>query len=75
MIKPYERLSKVYDFGWADFSKQYIVLINELFSEHGITQATILDIACGTGTLAIELAQSGHVVRGIDSSPEMIRIA
>ena len=75
MIKPYERLSKVYDFGWADFSKQYIGLINELFSERGITQATILDIACGTGTLAIELAQSGHIVRGIDSSPEMIRIA
>jgi len=75
VIKPYERLSKVYDFGWADFSKQYIGLINELFSEHGITQATILDIACGTGTLAIELAQSGHVVHGIDSSPEMIRIA
>jgi len=75
VIKPYECLSKVYDFGWADFSKQYIVLINELFSERGITQATILDVACGTGTLAIELAQSGHVVRGIDSSPEMIRIA
>ena len=75
MIKPYEHLSKVYDLGWADFSKQYIVLINELFSERGITQATILDIACGTGTLAIELAQSGHVVHGIDTSPEMVQIA
>ena len=75
MIKPYERLSKVYDLGWGDFSKQYLDLINELFSELGMTRATILDIACGTGTLAIELAQSGHVVRGIDSSPEMIRIA
>ena len=75
MIKPYERLSKVYDLGWGDFSKQYIDLINELFSERGITRATILDIACGTGTLAIELAQCGHVVHAIDSSPEMIRIA
>ena len=75
MIKPYECLSKVYDSGWADFSKQYTGLISELFSERGITQATILDVACGTGTLAIELAQSGHTVCGIDSSPEMIRIA
>lgn len=75
MIKPYERLSKVYDLGWGDFSKQYIGLINELFSERGITRATILDIACGTGTLATELAKYGHVVYGIDSSPEMIRIA
>jgi len=75
VIKPYECLSKVYDSGWADFSKQYTGLISELFSERGITQATILDVACGTGTLAIELAQSGHIVCGIDSSPEMIRIA
>ena len=75
MMKPYERLSKVYDLGWGDFSKQYIDLINELFSERGIRRATILDIACGTGTLAIELAKYGHVVHGIDSSPEMIRIA
>lgn len=75
MMKPYERLSKVYDLGWSDFSKQYVDLINELFSERGITRATILDIACGTGTLAIELAKYGHVVYGIDSSPEMINIA
>lgn len=75
MIKPYERLSKVYDLGWGEFSKQYTDLINELFSERGITRAMILDIACGTGTLAIELAKYGHVVHGIDSSPEMIRIA
>jgi len=75
VMKPYERLSKVYDLGWGDFSKQYVDLINELFSERGITRATILDIACGTGTLAIELAKYGHVIHGIDSSPEMIRIA
>ena len=74
-MRPYERLSKVYDLGWGDFSKQYIDLINELFSARGITRAKILDIACGTGTLAIELAQSGHVVHGIDTSLEMIRIA
>ena len=75
MIKPYERLSTVYDPGWSDFSKQYIDLISELLTERGITQARILDIACGTGTLAVELAKCGHVVHGIDSSREMIRIA
>jgi SAM-dependent methyltransferase len=74
-MNPYERLSRYYDSGWGDFSKQYIDLIGELFSERGITRATILDIACGTGTLAIELAKSGHIVHGIDSSPDMIKIA
>ena len=75
MIKPYERLSKVYDFGWGDFSKQYVGLINELLKERGITQAKILDVACGTGILATELAECGHFVHGIDISSEMINVA
>ena len=38
-------------------------------------RARILDIACGTGNLALELARCGHIVRGTDISPEMINIA
>ena len=75
MIKPYERLSQVYDLGWGDFSKRYIGLINELLQERGVTHARILDIACGTGALAIDLARRGHSVQGLDISPEMIGIA
>ena len=75
MLTPYERLSQVYDAGWGDFSIQYVNLINELLDERGLVQAKILDIACGTGILAIELAQCGHVVHGIDISPEMISVA
>jgi ubiquinone/menaquinone biosynthesis C-methylase UbiE len=37
--------------------------------------ARILDLACGTGTDAIELARRGYSVVGIDSSSEMIRVA
>jgi len=72
MIKPYERLSQVYDSGWAHFSEQYADWIRELLNERGLTQARILDLACGTGTLAVELAKCGHVVHGIDISPKMI---
>jgi SAM-dependent methyltransferase len=61
--------------GWGDFSIQYVSLINELLQESGFEQAKILDIACGTGILAIELAQCGYVVHGIDISPEMISVA
>src|SRR5947209_346222 len=32
----------------------------------------ILDLGCGTGTLTSEIASSGAVVTGVDSSPEMI---
>lgn len=75
MLVPYERLSRVYDAGWGDFSIQYVDLINELLRERGLALARILDLACGTGILAVELAQCGHTVHGIDISPQMIGIA
>ena len=75
MLKPYERLSQFYDIDWGDFSKQYVDLISELLQERGLMQARVLDIACGTGILAICLAGSGHTVHGIDNSPEMISMA
>ena len=74
-MKIYERLSQVYDLDWGKFAMQYVNLINQIFNERGITQARILDLACGTGTLAVELADCGHSVHGIDISPQMIEIA
>lgn len=35
----------------------------------------VMDLGCGGGNLAIELAKRGHTVVGIDESEEMIRIA
>lgn len=37
--------------------------------------ATVLDLGCGTGSLAVLLAAAGHQVRGVDSSPRMLEIA
>jgi SAM-dependent methyltransferase len=75
VVKPYQHLSQVYDFGWGDFSKQYVALVKELLQERNLAKAKILDIACGTGILAIELAKCGYFVHGIDISPEMISVA
>ncbi len=38
-------------------------------------QDTVLDIGCGTGSLALRLADAGAQLHGLDISPEMIRIA
>jgi ubiquinone/menaquinone biosynthesis C-methylase UbiE len=35
----------------------------------------LLDIACGTGTMAIRLAEKGFPVTGVDIMPEMIELA
>jgi ubiquinone/menaquinone biosynthesis C-methylase UbiE len=37
--------------------------------------ARIVDLGCGTGSLAVLLAQAGHEVTGIDSSPQMLALA
>ena len=71
-VQNYDRLSNVYDLDWGDFSLQYVRLITYFFTQRGIKQAHLLDVACGTGTLAIALAERGHRVHGIDNSPAMI---
>lgn len=75
LVEIYERLSQVYDYDWGQFSKRYVTLINHLLDERGIARADILDLACGTGTLAVELAKLGHRIFGIDVSPPMIEKA
>jgi SAM-dependent methyltransferase len=74
-MRIYERLSQVYDIGWCRFAEEYVNLVRQLLDEYGITQARILDLACGTGILAISLASQGHIVRGIDISPAMVALA
>ena len=75
MLVNYKRLSRVYDLDWSDFSPKYVGLIKKILDKNGITQAKILDLACGTGVLAEILAENGHHTRGIDISPQMIDIA
>ena len=37
--------------------------------------ASILDVGCGTGRHAVELARRGYAVTGLDLSSEMLRVA
>ncbi len=75
MASPYEELSQIYDKGWGFFGESYFRLVKELFRESFLKHRRILDVACGTGILALKLAQKGFSVVGIDSSPQMIALA
>ncbi len=47
----------------------YIGLATEL------SASSIIDIGCGTGLLACELARRGHQLTGVDPSPAMLEVA
>ena len=62
----YDRLTYDVDYAaWADY-------IEEHFRKKGIPGKTVLDLACGTGSLTFELARRGYEMIGVDLSPEML---
>lgn len=73
--------------GYAEFSGVYDILtqnvdypqradyIADLLSQNGVTGGILLDLACGTGTLSVEMAKKGFEVIGVDASGEMLSIA
>ena len=70
--------------GYALLAETYDTTPNPLIDlDHRILQPLLdryapgraLDAACGTGRWAAYLAQRGHLVKGVDESPEMLAIA
>jgi ubiquinone/menaquinone biosynthesis C-methylase UbiE len=49
--------------------------LREILQRHPVTGRNALDLACGTGTLAVALADDGWHVLGVDQSPAMLAIA
>jgi SAM-dependent methyltransferase len=45
---------------------------SQLFRRHGAQPRLIVDLACGTGSLSIALAQAGYEVIGVDRSQGML---
>jgi SAM-dependent methyltransferase len=56
-----------------EFTKNTVAEVDFLLEELSLKQgAAILDVGCGTGRHAIELAKRGYVVTGIDVSAKML---
>lgn len=69
-MKFYKELSKVYDIVFPKDDTTLKYLCKNLKGN-----SKVLDLACGTGTYSIALAQKGHRVEGIDLGEEMISLA
>ena len=62
----YDRFTYDVDYAaWADYIEKH-------FRRRGLPGKTVLDLACGTGSLTRELALRGYEMIGVDLSPEML---
>lgn len=68
MLDPYAVDAAFYDALHADFRDD----VGLWLSFAGRTDRPVLEIGCGTGRIATELAKAGHAVTGIDISPSML---
>lgn len=66
----YEDFAPVYDLDYG-YRKEDIDFYAALAREQG---APVLELACGTGRLALALAREGFEVWGLDNSPAMLHI-
>lgn len=53
---------------WADYLEKH-------FNRASVPVCTVLDLACGTGSLTAELALRGYEMIGVDKSAEMLAVA
>lgn len=69
----YDRYAPLYDAsGQVRFALLTHSYLGELLGRHGCPGRRALDLACGTGTLALLLAADGWRVTGLDRSPAML---
>lgn len=72
----YQEYASVYDrAGHYEFSLAMIDYLTKVLNRHETKEQTMLDLACGTGTLAVAMAQEGWSVIGVDGSEAMLEQA
>ena len=75
-MSAYEALARSYDALTYDIPYEKIVQFWEtLLRRYRIRPESVLDLACGTGSLAVLLAERGYRVTGADLSEEMLAVA
>ncbi len=74
--QPYTRLAEIYDYvmrhvnyvQWADY-------VESAFARHNVAPSRVLDLACGTGSMALELRKRAYRASGADACREMLDVA
>src|SRR5262245_22876907 len=72
---PFDRLALRYDAYGARFATAYVPFLITTATRLRLPVARVLDIACGTGTLARALAPHCEHIVGLDASSAMLAVA
>ena len=75
MTRPYELLATIYDEYWGKFSEDYVLFLADLKTRHTVKLSSVIDLACGTGSLMLALSGDAERLVGLDISPEMVNVA
>ncbi len=70
-----EDLAYIHDVGHGDFARDAAPHLLKMLVAAGIRDGLVVDLGCGSGIWAKELADWGYTVHGVDFSPAMIAIA
>lgn len=69
----YGIFSEFYDALTANVSYDTVAqVLGSLLTRYGKGRGLLLDLACGTGSVSVRLAEKGYEVIGVDLSPEML---
>ncbi|MBQ9967867.1 MAG: methyltransferase domain-containing protein [Oscillospiraceae bacterium] len=75
-MSAYEALAFSYDALTQDIPyEQMLSYMEALLQRHGRQPETVLDLACGTGSMSVLMAQKGYRVLGADLSEDMLAMA
>ena len=75
-MNAYKALAASYDSLTLDVDYDGVVEFYEvLLQREGLSPRSVVDLACGTGSLTVRLAQKGYKVMGVDLSEDMLTVA
>ena len=69
LAESYDRLTNDVDY------RATVQFYKEILRKEGVSPRTAVDLACGTGSVAMILAEDGLQVTGVDMSEEMLTVA
>ncbi|HID74131.1 MAG TPA: class I SAM-dependent methyltransferase [Thermoplasmata archaeon] len=76
MERIYEGFAGIYAAGpYPEFSRRIAGALPAVLGFLGHEVRTVLDLCCGEGTFAVEMARQGMEVTGVDRSPAMLELA